>query len=61
MKYSGKKYIYNPEQANFFIQNGCLCTGTGINPSTGKVYWQFNYNDVQTAYQEWIEKCKDNK
>lgn len=50
---SGKKYIYNPKQANFFMEYGVKCIGTGINPSTGKMYWVFGYDDCQKAYDVW--------
>lgn len=50
---TNKKYIYNPQQASFFIEKGVRCTNTGVNPSTGRVYWEFDYYECQDAYEEW--------
>jgi hypothetical protein len=58
-KHSNIKYIYNPIQANFFITNGCKCIGTGFNAKSdlgkGKVYFNFDYFEVQKLYPLWEE------
>lgn len=43
---TNKKYIYNPQQASFFIEKGVRCTNTGVNPSTGRVYWELDRKSV---------------
>ena len=50
---TGVKYIYNVQQAKFFIKYGVKCIDTGINPSTGKVFWAFGYDECQEAYNVW--------
>ena len=57
----GVKYIYNIQQAKFFIKYGVVCIDTGINPSTGKVYWAFGYDECQDAYREWNNNKKEIK
>ena len=58
------KYIYNPIQADFFITNGAVCIGTGFNAKSnfgkGKVYFKFNYYEIQKFYPLW-EKYKEKK
>lgn len=48
---SNKKYIYNYELANFFIQQGCKILETGLNKN--RIYWLFDYNEIQPAYEKW--------
>lgn len=50
---SGKKYIYNWEQANFFMEEGVRCLGTGKHKQTGKVFYIFDYYECQPAYEKW--------
>ena len=45
------KYIYDAKFANYLIINGVQCKGTGISRETGKVFWCFDYNDVQPYYK----------
>lgn len=50
------KYIYNPTQANFYIENGIKCLKTGINPTTNKVFWAFNWYETIEIYKIWCER-----
>ena len=50
---SNKKYIYNPEQANFFISEGVKCIEVGINHKTKRAFWVFDYYECQPAYKKW--------
>lgn len=54
------KYIYDCHFANFLLTNGAICKGTGISESTGKIYWAFDYESCQPAY-EVIKKNKEVK
>lgn len=51
---SNKKYIYNPEQANYYMEQGCFCIGTGIHSQTNKIFWLFRWDETQEAYQNWL-------
>lgn len=53
---SGKKYIYNIKQANFYIQEGCKVLETGIHHSTGKIFYVFNWEETQQAYSKWATR-----
>lgn len=53
---SNKKYIYNYELANFFIQEGCKILETGLNKS--RIYWLFDYIEIQPAYEKWNNRIK---
>ncbi|MGL5327894.1 MAG: hypothetical protein ACRDD7_01410 [Peptostreptococcaceae bacterium] len=53
-----KKYIYNHQQANFYMEKGVRCVGTGVNPTTNCVYWVFYTKDSQLAYEQWCAKGK---
>ncbi len=50
---SNKKYIYNHELANYFIQQGCKILETGLNRNQNKIYWCFDYFEIQPAYKIW--------
>lgn len=52
--YSGKKYVYSPEQANFYLQNGLipLEIGTG---SKGDTYFVYKYSDHCRLFPKWKE------
>lgn len=50
---SNKKYIYNTELANTFIQDyGYRCIGTGFNAKSNRHYWIFDYYEVQPYYNK---------
>ena len=51
---SGKKYIYNWEQANFYIEEGCKVLGTGKHHTTGKIFYVFDWKETQHAYEKWL-------
>ena len=53
---SNKIYIYNHEQANFYIQNGAICLGTGIHRRTRKPFWIFDWDSSQESYKLWCER-----
>ena len=53
-----KKFIYNVHFANYLIQRGVVCIGTGINKASGKFYWVFRYEECQPIYEERYGKGK---
>lgn len=48
-----KKYIYNYQQADFFIKQNVKCLGVGKHIKTEKIYFIFDYNECQNAYTKW--------
>ena len=56
---SNKKYIYNPAQANFFINYGVQVLETGLHLKTKKIFWCFDYYACQEAYCRWNQMCKN--
>lgn len=48
----GKKYIYAVNFANELIQKGYRCIETGVNPTSNKYFWVFDYNEVQSYYND---------
>jgi len=55
------KYIYNVDQANYYISEGCRVLGTGRHHQTKNVFFMFNHNDTQIAYEKWCKKCQEYK
>ena len=53
------KYIYDVKAANFFMENGCICLGTGLHSRTKKVFFIFDYDKCQSVYEKWLSKCKE--
>lgn len=46
------KYIYVAKFANYLIMQGAVCRGTGIHPRTHKVFWCFDYDEIQPIYEK---------
>lgn len=46
------KYIYVAKFANYLMTQGAVCRGTGIHPKTHKVFWCFDYDEVQPIYEK---------
>lgn len=49
-------YIYNIDQCNFYIQQGCKSIGTGVNPNTNKVWQKFFKDETTEAYNLWMNR-----
>jgi hypothetical protein len=56
MKESGFVYIYNIEQAQFYISKGIKVIDTGINKRTNRVWYKFSYDDTLQTYSEWCNR-----
>ena len=52
---SNKRYIYNVQQAKFFIRNNGIVIDTGIHHKTGKTYWVFEYSKTVDLMAKWCE------
>lgn len=52
----GKKFIYNPQQAMFYINNGVECIDQGNHTRTGKAFWVFIHDETNEAYAEWCNR-----
>ncbi len=52
-------FIYNLEQAYFYIGKGVRPKKLAINPSTNTFYFKFVREDTQKHYQEWKELSKE--
>ena len=55
------KYIYNVDQANYYISEGCKVLGTGRHNQTKNVFFIFGHNETQSAYEKWCKKCEEYK
>lgn len=46
-------YIYNLDQAYFYIKNNIRPISIDRNPRTNKIFFQFKKEDTVIKYQEW--------
>lgn len=58
---SNKKYIYNWQQANFYIQEGCRVLEIGKHRQTKKIFYVFDWESTKEAYEKWVTKCNNLK
>jgi hypothetical protein len=56
VKESGFVYIYNIEQARYYILNNVKLLDTGLNKRTNKVWYKFSYNDTLQVYADWCNR-----
>lgn len=49
------KYIYNVEQANFYMEHGVKCLGTGIHCKTNMVFYKFKWEDTIEVFDLWMK------
>ena len=52
----GYIFIYNPEQKDFYINEGCQLIDSDIHTTTKKTFWIFKYDEVQNAYKKWMDR-----
>lgn len=60
MKQKNEIYIYNPEQKDFYLQQGCQILDAGLNKRTKRVWWKFGYKETQEAFVKWVTRTKSN-
>lgn len=46
------KYVYSAKFANYLMLQGAVCKGTGVHPKTHKIFWCFDYDEVQPIYEK---------
>jgi len=51
-----KVYIYNPLQAQFYMNNGTICLNTGIHKTTKRTFWVFGFDDTKEVYEKWVAR-----
>ena len=56
MKKSNKVYIYNVEQARFYISKGINPIDVGIHKKTKKAYYVFGYYETKEVWNEWCTR-----
>jgi len=52
----GFVYIYNPEQKDFYVDEGQIMVNSDKNPSTNKQFWVYKYDDVQPTFKKWMDR-----
>lgn len=50
-------YIYDYKMANFYMRNGGVCLGTGMNHATGIIYYCFSKEKTKAIYDKWHTAC----
>ena len=50
---SGLTYVYNPAQAQFYIEHGAKVVSTGIHYRTHKTFWVFDFNATTPIFHKW--------
>lgn len=57
---TGKIYIYNYQQAYYYISRGAIpIAKPEVHNTTKRVYFTFNYDDVQELYHEWCNNIRN--
>ena len=51
-------YIYNPEQAYFYIENKVRPRTVGKHDKTGNIYFKFLRSDTREVFRIWMNKDK---
>ena len=51
-------YIYNLEQAYFYIREGVKPVYIDKNDKTGNIYFQFIREETRTPYDKWLKNSK---
>lgn len=50
------RYIYNVQQARYFIRKGGIVMDTGIHYITNKPFWAFDYDKTVPLMREWCNR-----
>ena len=51
-------YIYNPEQASYYMSQGITAKATGVHPTTKRVWYKFSFEQTSIVYEKWCTRCK---
>ena len=49
-------YIYNEEQAFFYIERKLRPIDKGVNPKTNKIWYKFNRELTKPLFDEWCSR-----
>ena len=49
-------YIYNENQAFFYIENGLRPLETGVNPKTNKTWYKFKRDLTKELFDKWCKR-----
>lgn len=54
-----RRYIYNWEQAYFYMENGVMpVERPGVHPTTGNIYFVFDNDSTKEVYVKWVYRNK---
>jgi len=46
-------YIYNREQASYYMSQGIMAKATGVHPKTKRIWYMFGFNETSKVYDQW--------
>nr|DAY47846.1 MAG TPA: hypothetical protein [Caudoviricetes sp.] len=53
---SNKRFIYNVQQARYFIQLGGIVIDTGVHAKTNKPFWVFDFDETRELMKMWCNR-----
>lgn len=53
---NNRLYIYNMEQANYFIKEGCKPIKIDKHHRTNKIFWVFDKEDAAVPFAKWANR-----
>lgn len=53
---NGKKYVYDKYEKNFYVDRGIKMIDSRIHFKTKKQFWIFDWNDIESAFNDWKNK-----
>ena len=53
-------YIYDLNQAKYYMEQGCICLQCDINPSSRQMYWVFYKDSTREYYRKWKQISIEN-
>lgn len=55
-----KIYIYNKDQALFYINNGVFAVDTGTHKKSKNEFWVFNRQATNSVFKLWMQNKQNN-
>ena len=55
----GFVFIYNPQQKEFYLDEGCQMIDSDKHILSKKQYWIFKFDDVQETFKKWCDRKHD--
>lgn len=50
-------YIYDINRANYYMEHGVICRGTGINPKSKMTWFKFVREETNEVWDKWVKQC----